>query len=282
MARRLTTTNLKYVSSNGLELKLNGETGYVVAPLDLGAITMGLTASQGHRRRGIVVRNKTMEAYPIVINGTILGETKDKRKYIHDVITPETTGRLIFDDRLFLEVEPTAMPNVRTNDYFAKFSFTVTVTNPCWQDVRSKLAVVSGSKAMFRMPVFSGGLHILAKRLTERSINALNEGNVSTPFKLTFVSHGEVENAELINVVTREFIRINKVFETGETITVDMTADPITITSSIHGDAHYLLDLESTPFMLEVGDNQLQELASDQVELLDIFVEHRDAYSGYR
>jgi len=281
---RMTPSKLEYVSDNGKSILFTGETGYVAAPLDLSSVPIELIETQGIGRIGAEVHGQAPKPYTIPIQGTILGETKYRKKHLHDVFAPTVPGHLIYNDEWKLRVYPNSLPAVENKQNNAKFHLTVRVAYPYWLSKSGKKVVLSGSSASFKFPVNYGTPHIFGERLKGMSANAENKGNVPVRFVLIFVAHvPDVVDPQVINVETREFIKINRTMELGEFITVDMTVSPMTVVSTIgetETDIFEQFELDSTPFFLKVGDNILQDMAESNHAGMDCWVSYNDGYSG--
>jgi len=280
----MTPTKLEYVSDNGKSVLFTGETGYVAAPLDLSCVPIKVTESQGTGRVGSVVQGQSVQPYNIVVQGTILGETKLRRKHLHDVFAPTVAGRLIYNNEWTLRVYPILLPDVENKQYNAKFQVTFRVAYPYWESRGGKNVVLSGSEAAFKFPVNYVTPHIFGERLKGVSANAYNGGNVPIRFTLMFVAHvPNIINPKVINVVTGEFIQINRSMELNEIIVVDMSISPMTVTSIIDDTETNIFEqfeLNSTPFALEVGDNILQDGADENHDGLDCWIMYHYGYSG--
>ncbi|MGR5876777.1 phage distal tail protein [Bacillus pacificus] len=51
----------------------------------------------------------------------------------------------------------------------------------------------------------------------------VNDGHIPTGIEIEFLALGTVENPKIINVVTQEYLRINKKMTAGEIVTIDTT-----------------------------------------------------------
>jgi len=274
---------------SGEELFLDGRDGYVVAPLQgMSAIPIELHLTQGIGQIGSTVQGQSVQGYSIVINGTIAGIVNDRRKRMHDVIIPEVECELVYrEDRetWILDVLPTVNPVIQHVKSFARFSFTVFCPHPYWKNSRGTSGMLSGLLARFQFPVNYGDpdLHMFGERIKDISVIVNNTGNVAVNFTLTFFANVPTVNPTLHNVVTGKFIKINRSMLAGERVVVDMESTPMTVKSYYRGEESEIfgaLDLDSDPFMLQVGENILQDGAEAGYGSLDTLVTYRIAYTG--
>jgi len=272
---------------SGEEIFLDGRDGYVVAPLrGMSAIPVDLHLTQGVGQVGSTVQGQSVQGYSIVISGTILGLVNDRRKRMHDVILPENEVELIYrEDRetWILDCFPTVNPDIQHVKSFARFGFTLFCPHPYWKNSRGASGMLSGLISRFQFPVNFGEYHMFGERIKDISVIVTNTGNVAVNFTLTYIATVPVLNPTLHNVVTGEYIKINRAFEAGERVIIDMESTPMTVTSYLRGETKNIfgaLDLKSTPFMLAVGDNILQDGAEAGYVGLDTLVSYRIAYTG--
>jgi len=274
---------------SGEEIFLDGRDGYAVAPLrGMSAIPVDLHLTQGVGQVGSTVQGQSVQGYSIVITGTILGYVNDRRKRMHDVILPENECELIYrEDRetWILDVFPTVNPDIQHVKSFAKFGFTLFAPHPYWKSSRGTSGMLSGLIARFQFPVNYGDpeFHMFGERIKEISVIVKNTGNVAVNFTLTYFASAPILNPTLHNVVTGDFIKINRALKAGERVIIDMESTPMTVTSHYRGEVSNIfgdLDLDSTPFMLEVGENILQDGAESGYGVLDTLVSYRIAYTG--
>jgi len=275
--------------SNGKEIYLDGRDGYVVAPLrGLTAIPVDLHLTQGVGQIGSTVQGQSVNGYSVVINGTILGIVNDRRKRMYDVILPEEECELIYrEDRetWILDCYPTVSPDIQHVTSFARYTFTLHAPHPYWKNSRGASNMLSGLIARFQFPVNYGDpvLHMFGERSKDISVIVNNTGNVAVNFTVTFLANVPTVNPTLHNVITGEFIKINRDMFAGERVIIDMESTPMTVKSYYQGEVKNIfgaLDLQSTPFKLAVGENILQDGAESGYGQLDTLVTYRIAYTG--
>jgi hypothetical protein len=125
---------------------------------------------------------------------------------------------------------------------------------------------------------------MFSQRVRSLFTNIYNGGNVEVPFTVSFRAMSEgIKNPSIFKVGTREFIKINRVMSVGETIIVTNTNESIEVVSfksGISEDVFAFIDIDSTFFLLNRGDNILKYDADENAENLDVRVSMRDAAVG--
>jgi hypothetical protein len=124
---------------------------------------------------------------------------------------------------------------------------------------------------------------MFGERIKYISTIITNRGNVAVNFTLMFLATAPVLNPTLHNVVTGDYIKINRALRANERIIIDMESTPMTVLSYFRGDVQNIfgaLDLNSTPFKLDTGDNILQDGAENGSEVLDTLITYRRNYTG--
>lgn len=275
---------LRITNSYGREIVFGLESGFIISKIDdMSKVDVTVSMSQGSSQIGGTVQGQTVKSKNIIVSGMILGRTKDKRKELLDMIIPQISGNLIYNETWDLGWVAKTTPAIENNDYNAKFQFAITAPYPYWVSHNNQVVELTGMIGAFQFPWNYETPHMFGQRIQYINRNTYNQGNVPASFVLQFYATNIVENPSVTKLKTGEFIRINKEMTTGEIITLDMTVSPIRLTSKI-GDVSTnifgRLDLESTPFKLDVGDNVLQAEAEEGKEWLDTTIQLRGAYTG--
>lgn len=151
---------------------------------------------------------------------------------------------------------------------------TLVCPNPYWQDVNPTMLKLQDFVGNFFFPVsFPASFSIRGDQE-----NFVNVGDVPAPIKVTF--RGEAVNPMITNVSTGEFIRVKRTIpaEHSLVITTDLNyrtvriIDPYGIETSAMG----YIDLESTFFSLDVGENNLSFITDGGNP--EVFIEYRNRY----
>ena len=79
-------------------------------------------------------------------------------------------------------------------------------------------------------------------------------------------------NPKITHVNTGKELILNKTMVAGERVVVEITHDRTYVTSSVDGNIRGALDLDSTLFRLDVGDNVLKPDAESGMDKLEVTV----------
>lgn len=257
--------NLKYVSDNGKTINFSPLEKLVITNAEgLTSNSVSIATSQGIGQVGTSVQGKSTDDKLITLEGEILGESTALRKQLIDTIVPLVSGTLIFDNELYIVVEPEETPDISRHKHNARFQFILRAPYPYWRALAQSSISLSGLKKMFKFPVNYAEQHIFAIRMEDVYQTIYNEGNVPIPFMVRFFAKTPLSNPQIENIKTLEFIRMKKDMVAGETITVDMTGNTLRITTNEGGteaNAFGYFDIDSTLFKLEVGENSIKSSA---------------------
>lgn len=111
-------------------------------------------------------------------------------------------------------------------------------------------------------------------------VNVINDGHVETGMEIEIRAAGTVKNPSILNVQTGEYLKILKTMAPGEIITINTNKGIKSVISNYEDKIVRKLDLKSTFFQLDVGDNLLKHDAEDKFELMEMSVYHTPKLLG--
>lgn len=232
---------------------------------------LNVAMSQGFNQIGETVENISIGSKLLEIKGRILGDATQEKRNMLAVFAPFESGRLIFEDKYFIECSVKYTPLITPEKQDPRFELVLVAPYPYWQKLTAESHTVGGWKPMFSFPVNYGEPHIFGIEATGAFINAYNSGEVEAYYRLEFYAKGEVKNPEVINVRTQEFIRINTTLYNGDKIVIYRKGGKLIVEKESAGiveDAFNLLDEDSDLLSMHVGDNILKATASKNDTLL--------------
>jgi hypothetical protein len=264
----------RYVNDNGGTLTFEYAYGYLInKPNGIDKVDVKLSQAQGINQVGSTVQSKTVQPRPVTISGIIVGADQDARKEsLLSVIRPDLGGKLYCDD-YYLDVHVTATPTIEARDKFAHFQFSVNAPYPYWRKDNSVSQALSGIEKLFKFPWNISKPYRFGQPMVTQFMNIYNGGQVPVPFTATFDAKNTVKNPKITNVNTGETLIINKTMVVGERVVVEITHDRTYVTSSVDGNIRGALDLDSTLFLLGVGDNVLKPEADSGRDQLEVQIE---------
>lgn len=263
----------KYVNDNGETVTFDYSGGFLInKPNGIDAVTVSLSQAKGINQTGATIQSTNIQPRPVNISGYVVGDGQDaKKNRLISVIRPDIGGKLYADD-YYLNVYPTATPNIEAREASAKFQFSLLAAYPYWCKDDSASATLSRNQKMFKFPWNISKSYRFGQLSEAQFMNVFNRGQVPVPYRATFIATGNVENPKITNATTGKYLLVNKTLVSGERLVVDITHDKTTVTSSMDGDCRGALSLRSNMFLLDVGDNVLKPeaqsgLANMQVDI---------------
>ena len=285
--------NLKYFSDNGNSINFSPLHGLAISHADgLTSVNVDMSMSQGINQVGKTIAGKSVQNKSIIITGTILGLSRHWRKHLIDTIVPDIPGKLVYNDKMFLDVEIRSSPEISAHTHGATFQFILEAGHPYWRAFIQSSMMLSGLKAMFRFPINYSNppTHRFSERVLEGHRNVINTGNVPVPFRVMFRAVTPVLNPFVKNVETLERVGMgqggeDKLMEAGEIVIIDMIREPMSVTSTnaagVTSDDFARFDISSTiPFLLKQGDNLLMQDAEDGRENLECTIFFHSSFAG--
>ncbi|CDV96347.1 Phage-like protein [Desulfitobacterium hafniense] len=253
-----------------------------------------ITRVTGAGQDGSTITNVVLADRDLQLKGGIKGNSKDEvEKYrlkLLRTFSPKSLGWLQYEygnlkRRIRCQVETAPVfAKISTSYRYQDFLVDFICANPYWQDlasVKSEIAIWRGSFE-FPLELVEEGIEI-GFREPSLIVNVFNSGDVACGMKIQFKALATVENPSLFNVNTREEIKINKVMEAGEIITVTthfQNKRVVLDQNGVKSNAFMYLDLSSTFMQLEPGDNLLRYDADDGIDNLEVSIWHTPQYLG--
>ena len=259
----------KYVNDNGDTVVFDYSGGFLInKPTGIDSVSVILSQAKGINQTGATIQSTNVQPRPVNINGFIVGDSQNaKKNKLISVIRPDIGGKLYADD-YYLNVYPTATPNIEARESAAKFQFSLLAAYPYWCKDDSVSETLARIEKKFKFPWNISRQYSFGQLSESQFMNVPNRGQVPVPYKATFIATGEVENPRITNAMTGKYLLLNKKLVVGERLVVDITHDRTTVTSSVDGDCRGALSLKSNLFLLDVGDNVLKpEAVSGLVNL---------------
>lgn len=264
----------KYVNDNGESVTFDYDGGFLInKPSGIDTVSITLSQAKGINQTGATIQSTNIQPRPVNINGYIVGDDQDgKKDQLLSVIRPDIGGRLYADD-YYLNVYPTATPNIEARLKSANFQFSLLAAYPYWCKDDSASAVLSGIIKLFKFPWNISREYQFGELMKTKFMNVANRGQVPVPFTATFIASGEVVNPMITNATTLKYLLINKTLVEGERLTVEITHDRTSVYSNVYGDCRGALSLRSSLFQLEVGDNVLKPEAESGLENMQVNID---------
>lgn len=216
-------------------------------------------------------------------------DKEEKRQELIKFFNPFSTGNLIvkygnIERVIEYKVENVSMKINNVNNLL-NVIVDLICPNPYWTEpggITNNIAYWQGTFE-FPLSIDINNKIEFGRRNDALIANIENLGDVQCGFVVEFKAQGAVKNPSLLNVLTREFIKINRVMKAGEIITVDTRFNKKKVISKFEGDETNIvnfIDLDSTFIQLNKGDNYFKYEAEENISNLEIKITHNNWYLG--
>lgn len=240
---------------------------------------------------GIYIASKIIQGRPISIGIDYLGaEKSETRQRLIKFFNLKSNGVLIvklgdIERAIKYDIEKFSIP-LKNIHYKLSFTIDLICQSPYFSDVTETKVDIAQWLGNLKFPLIipeDTGL-VMGYRLPQQFINVINEGDVEVGLSIVFKAVGNyVVNPKLENVVTREYISIDKTLQSGEEITINTRRGEKKATGKYNGveyNAFNKITNGSTFLSLDVGDNLLMYSAETNQDNLEVTVYYNNAYMG--
>lgn len=241
---------------------------------------------------GVYIDSTTLEQRVVAISGWVIGNTYDELKankqVLNKLINPLHTIEAVVQDKYKLTFKPDfsvkySVSYKENNEVLCKFLIQGTCSDPMFTTKDKQTALIASIIPKFRFPLVIPQNNGILMGLREPSLLATlnNGGDIDTGLLITFSCTSTVTNPSLLNVDTREFIKINKTMSAGEQIIVSTGSGEKYIKGIVSGEvSNYFkyMDFDSTWLQLHTGENILKYDADDNVDGLEVLISFLPKY----
>jgi len=276
-----------FINSKGQSVELGNDGPFILTKIEgTGAVNVNIQSQKSPFQDGETYLGNTLEPRSIPIEIMVLGENEtdivSKRGKLLQIFNPKLgQGRLIYEfGNIKREIK--AIPELApVFPHAGDFSDTMQpgliqfyCSNPFWIDEfetsEEIVTWIGGMKFPLRLPT-----RFAMKG--SKKINVINNGDVETPVRIEF--KGPATNPKIINHITEEYIKVNRTL---------LTEDILVITTEfgnkrveINGQNVFnWIDLNSTFWQLEVGDNIIEYTSDDEVESSSVKIVYKNRFIG--
>lgn len=280
--RKLTFTNTR-----GESVTLGNSAPFLVTKLE-GTGPATIQSQKSPYQDGVTFLDALMEPRQLTLEGAILAKTGDaifaNRRTLSGVFNPKLgPGTLRYEyDGGAKEIQAVADGAVvfpdRSGMPTQRFLINLLCPQPFWLDTyitsREMSYIMGGFGFTLRLPTS------FSKRTFRRILT--NEGDVETPVKIEF--KGPAQNPTVQNNTTGEFVRVKRELAENDVLYIDTTfgnkrVEIVREDGSKENAFHYI-DLASTFFQLQVGDNELEYNSNNDSTKTRVTVKYRNRYVG--
>jgi len=279
---------IEFTNARGVTVKFVDEPFGLVSVEGLGDVAADVQQQKAPYQDGTDFVDTVLEPRYIttefIVRGDDYDEIKHHRAYLSGVLNPKLglgtlryiSGDVVRELKAVAESVPTFPDKEARGERWQRGLVTFVAPNPYWQDVNPTNIKLEDYVANFSFP-FSFPV-TFSIRGDSRTI--VNSGHAPTPIKVTF--RGDSVNPKITKNNTGEFIKVNRTIPEGYSlvITTDFNNKSVKIIApdGVESNAMGYIDLDSTFFSLDVGENHLSFITEGGKP--EVFIEYRNLFIG--
>lgn len=282
--------NLIFINSRGKQIVLGNIAPFLVTKLEgLGGVQVSIQTQKSPYQDGVTYIDNTLESRQLSIEGAILERDREKRSRqraeMLSILNPKLgKGTLTYEydggsKQIECIVDGAPVFSDKQLGSHQGFLITLLCPSPFWLDPETEteeiVTWIGGMTFPLRLPTTYA-----TKGL--KKINIINQGDVETPVKIEF--KGPATNPRITNQTTGEYIQVNRTLLSTDKliITTDFGAKRVEIEDAdgVRTNAFNWIDLGSSFWSLQVGDNVVEYTSDDLVEPAAVSISYRNRYVG--
>lgn len=256
------------------------------------ASTIYSTSSMG--QNGSTYQGYRIEPREIEIEGKMYGADKGEqyrlRRELLKILNPELSGTLYYQYGDFIRkiwAKVKGSPTFSHPDLYERFVVRFECLDPFWHDEADRRSAVAQWIGAWEFPteieLNNPNDMIFGYREDSVIVHVQNDGDTTCGMKIIFTADGVVEDPELYNTQTGEYMRILTTMQAGDVITVDTRYGSKTITLTRDGsdtNLYQAMDVNSTFMQLGIGDNVFRYNAASGLSNLEAMALYSQNYLG--
>lgn len=266
---------------NEINLSSNPSTIRLYEVVGLDGLSNNLYTSKSPNQDGITIDNTDLQDRPISLVGKIITADKEemqrKRNILLKVFNPKFGGIFKYKD-LYIKCEVNTAPIFEHTSYnILEWIIELVAPNPYLESLQLGEEIstwIGGLKFKFSLP-------FKLKQRGSTKKNIYNDGHVETPVKIYF--KGPAVNPSIVSQATGEFIKVNRELTSDDTLIINTEFGNKTVEIERHGirtNAFNYIDLDSTFFNLQVGDNLIEYTTENDLTPQSVEIRYKNRYVG--
>lgn len=229
------------------------------------------------------VNKKSIKPRPIVIefDFTDLESSEEIRQFLIGFFNPKNSGTLFVNysgTERYIKYAVESFKNKRDSLYEPLNCIVDLICpNPHFNDIEVGDEIstwIGGWKFKFKLP-------FKFKQKGEPRKNIFNAGHLETPVQIVF--KGPAVNPKVTNITTGKFIKVNRTLSSDDTLYINTSYGNKTVEierDGIRKNAFNYIDLDSTFFNLEVGDNLIEYSTDNNIDPQSVQIIHKSRFLG--
>lgn len=279
---------LKYINESKESITLRQKRPLFLQSIDgTGAVKHIISTFKAPNQDGGVFVSGSLDMRNIIIEGRIITdsikEAYELREKLLNTFNPRLKGRLTFKELSIPCIVEEAPVFKAGSQKTPAFFISLLCTSPYFETIEEISKQLAGwhPSFSFELEIPIEGIE-MGYREESLIIAVENTGAVPCGASFEFIAQGIVENPMLIDVVTGKYIKLNRIMQPGEIITITTHFANKKVMSSLNGgcNAFSSLDENSEFLQLDVGTNLLRYDARRNLNNLEVNVYFRPQYLG--
>lgn len=273
----------KFINSKGDIFNFGYRDGNIFDIDGLTGHDMNVAFSQGFNQIGGTVERISVGSHIFEIKGKLLNQIVTQKEKMLSVFAPFESGKLVFEDKYFLDCVVYKTPIIAVGEKNPKFEMVLCAPYPFWQKITANNLIVGSYEPAFSFPVNYGEPHVFGIKNPNAFINAYNDGQIDTYYRLEFRTQTTTVNPSIINVNTQEFLKLNTTIYQGEKFVIYRNSGRLLVEKENDGiitDVFSLLDEDSDLLFMHVGDNIIRAFADEGEDQLITTITFNSAVVG--
>ena len=279
-----------FTNSRGQSVELKSSAPFLLQSIDgLGDVDADIQTQKAPFQDGSTYIDSVLQERAISLEIAILATDKasllQKRQFLASVFNPKLgKGILRYENGTTvreIEAVPDGVPTFPSGKgnrgpTFQKAIVNLLCTEPFWLDSFYTSKQMSFLMGGLSFPLFLGS------RFSQRSFKRIlqNTGDVPTPVNITF--YGPAVNPIIKNNTTGEFIRVNRELGENDKLIIDTTFGKKSVViedeNGVQTNVFNWIDLESSFFQLQVGDNELEYNSNNDSTKSRVIISYKNRY----
>ncbi|MCR3758149.1 phage tail family protein [Clostridium felsineum] len=279
-----------FTNSKGQSIELSSSTNFMISKLSgTGSPQVSIQTTTAPYQDGTTVEDVFLKEREISIDGYIKGNTQkeiyERRQQLCSIFNPKLKkGQLKYindNGEKIIDCYPEQAPVLgeQKTKHWHEFIVTLFCANPFWLDTDYKLEEIA---VWLGGATFSCKFPISFAKKGDTKKNIINLGDALAPVEITF--KGPATNPCITNLTTGEFVKVNRNLTEDDTLIINTEFGnkrvEIVDKNNNRINVFNWIDLNSTFWQLQMGDNIINYSSDNGVEPASVFLKYNNRYVG--
>lgn len=284
---------LLYTNARGGSVTI-GPPPYMLGSFDPGNPQVQFASSKSPGQDGVSIDGAALDSRAIQITVYLCGDSPadlyTKSRALQSVLDPGQNGTLLYANDAGARVIPCRMqyiPTVKDPEGLSQQALVqLYAPSPYWRDVAETVKTLATWIGDLTFPASfpTAGVEF-GHKAQSLIVDAMNPGDVPCGMRVELTADASVVNPYLLNIYTKEILRVKQTLTAGETLTINTALGEEAVTlmqGRTAADVFHWIDVpDAADFMqLAPGDNYLRYGAESGMDNLEMFVYYTPLYRG--